>query len=97
MGRLLNEDDVKEALYDAVDDISRGYYVVLGIEEDKIEEIIESVPSAHLDIPSDTISRCAAKKAYCKHFCHLYCYRDTLCSDNLCKEVNEAFDEIPSA
>lgn len=46
---------------------------------------------------NDLIGRQAAKEAYCKHFCHLYCYRDTLCSDNLCKEVNEAFDKLPPA
>lgn len=41
----------------------------------------------------DTISRQAAKEAYCKHFCH----RGVACPDTLCKEVNESFDELPSA
>ena len=46
MGRLLDEDAVKQALYDAVDDISSGYYEVDGIREGDIERIINSVPSA---------------------------------------------------
>ena len=41
----------------------------------------------------DTISRQAAKKAYCKSFCH----PGVFCPDGLCKEVNEAFDAVPSA
>ena len=41
----------------------------------------------------DTISRQAAKKAYCKSFC----YPGVFCPDGLCKEVNEAFDAVPSA
>ena len=46
MGRLLDEDAVKQALYDAVDDISCGYYEVDGIREGDIEKIINSVPPA---------------------------------------------------
>lgn len=46
MGKLLDSDAVKKALYDAVDDISLGYMAVNGIEEDDIEGIIDSVPPA---------------------------------------------------
>lgn len=42
----------------------------------------------------DTISRQAAKEAYCKKFCH----PGVLCPDSgFCREVDEAFDPVPSA
>lgn len=41
----------------------------------------------------DAISRQAAKEAYCNTFCH----PGAICPDGLCKEVNEAFDAVPSA
>lgn len=54
------------------------------------------MPSVQPNVPDinvgDIISRQAAKEAYCTHFCH----RGVLCPDFLCKEVNEAFDSIPS-
>ena len=43
---------------------------------------------------SDLISRQAAKEAYCKKFCH----PGVLCPDSgFCREVDEAFDPVPSA
>ena len=43
---------------------------------------------------NDTISRQAAKEAYCKKFCH----PGVLCPDSgFCREVDEAFDPVPSA
>ena len=40
---LVDVNDVKNALYDAVDDISLGYYAVEGIREDDIDKIIDGV------------------------------------------------------
>ena len=56
------------------------------------EEVLRSLPPAQ-PVATDTIRRQAAKEAYCKHFC----YRGVACPDNLCKEVNEAFDKLPPA
>ena len=42
---------------------------------------------------NDLISRQTAKEAYCNTFCH----PGAICPDGLCKEVNEAFDALPSA
>ena len=53
LGKLLDSDVVKKALCDAVDDISRGYIAVYGIEEDDIEGIIDSVPPVQPEIMSD--------------------------------------------
>ena len=36
------------------------------------------------DATSDLISRQAAKETYCKHFCHLYCYRETHFAQIIC-------------
>lgn len=41
---LVNVNDVKNALHDAVDDISLGYYAVEGIREDDIDKIVDGVP-----------------------------------------------------
>ena len=41
---------------------------------------------------ADLIDRQAAKDAYCKNFCH----PGVACPDGRCKEVNEAFDSLPS-
>lgn len=41
---LVDVNDVKNALYDAVDDISLGYYAVEGIREDDIDKIVDGVP-----------------------------------------------------
>ena len=42
----------------------------------------------------DLIRRQAAKEAYCKKFCH----PGVLCPDSgFCREVDEAFDPVPSA
>lgn len=43
---------------------------------------------------SDPIERQAAKEAYCKKFCH----PGVMCPDSgFCREVDEAFDPVPSA
>ena len=43
---------------------------------------------------SDQIERKAAKEAYCKKFCH----PGVMCPDSgFCREVDEAFDSVPSA
>lgn len=40
---LVDVNDVKNALHDAVDDIGLGYYAVEGIREDDIDKIIDGV------------------------------------------------------
>ena len=40
---LVDVNDVKDALHDAVDDISLGYYAVEGIREDDIDKIVDGV------------------------------------------------------
>lgn len=43
---------------------------------------------------NDPIERQLAKEAYCKKFCH----PGVLCPDSgFCREVDEAFDPVPSA
>lgn len=41
---LVDVNDVKNALHDAVDDIGLGYYAVEGIREDDIDKIVDGVP-----------------------------------------------------
>ena len=49
------------------------------------EEVFEN-------LTEDAVSRQKAKEACCKALCH----PGAACPDGLCKEVNEAFDDLPS-
>ena len=59
-----------------------------------LPESYESDDQLTCNNDGDLISRKAAKEAYCKKFCH----PGVMCPDiSFCREVDEAFDSVPSA
>lgn len=83
LGSVDDLEKVEEALqyFDDIESNDRIHTKCIGIGTQNVSE-------------SDSISRQAAKEAYCDHFCH----RGVLCPDTgVCREVDEAFDSIPSA
>lgn len=88
--RLIYAEAAKNALYNAVDDISRGYYAVYGIEEDSIEEIIDSVPPAQPEQKEGRWITDGNGNAYCSE-CGLHTTEDVLRSIALVGEDKPKF------
>ena len=88
-------------LYNMLDDAQNAGLFADGccydLDYDIDEEIKRNIESGDIKIVEDYnnggyISREEAKSAYCRNFCT----QGAACPDYRCKEVNDAFDKIPS-